>query len=975
MPVADLDDTATRASAIASDGSRPASTRVADLRRLAAGVTDAELLGQIDGYMASLELQREGENLEGVVEMLIARENAEIRQEIIARGEATPEELAAAGYLSHEALDAKAEDGTLQEAFGLIDPNILRRLALRRRRDHGRFADEFSSLAEPKPLKGRGGKSIAKKAAPKLPRPGIPSHSTPRRPTRPSRDAIIDQREVADAAQFAQQVNRYSEQDLRAILDRPHSDPRLLAAARKELAKRQAEAKPKKPAKPDAPEGTRENPINVGGNVQKAAELLAQGKHVELDQPHQVSTLLDELAAYVRRAEAAGEKAPNFNLCNVSVPGTNLFCADTKGHGRIEMPQLSGIPKPGSIAAELADEDGHVDLEMHFRAHLADQGIKVTDDEVPASHLRATQDELNGEKVAGIAGAIRSEGGLDGDPRLFVSSDDYIVDGHHRWAATVGVDAADDRLGDEDMPVARVDMPITELLQQANDFAEEMGIPQKSHGQEDSADKLADDYSLYIDHDPDKHPVVPVSSLIPTKPPESQPESVANATRLMNKAANEGGSKRKPIDVTDNGDGTYTVQDGNATTGAAQASGMTEMPVNVVGKKGSREAVVAQLDGFEDKETGLKLANTRSTASSDGRMDYTSDVVDKDGKKVGKVMRILKADGTLTRDQTTLDPEHQRKGFATRLMDHEEGIWRDAGAKKIDMVPISDSSKGFAEKHGFKPGEGFKVERPIKDAADTTAGSAAGEEAGAVMPDVFDEAETQPAIQSFGTIQEMFDAAKAAEPEFNDILAGGLADDLDALTPSTIEEAVENAENDPDSPQIVMGPIKKMERSMQKINGKYEGDHNRLQDVLRATVVVPHLDDFEGMVNALRENLPEGWEIRKAENRFLDPPPPHNVGATPSGYRDAAVALVSPSGVAAELQMNTAPMFRAKQGEGHTMYEESRQIEEDMRPKSPGTAGTSDREPGVTPARIARLRELEQRSTDLYNAAYEASIA
>ena len=37
---------------------------------------------------------------------------------------------------------------------------------------------------------------------------------------------------------------------------------------------------------------------------------------------------------------AKGGKAPNFNLCNVSVTGSNLFCAESKGIPRIQMPQL-----------------------------------------------------------------------------------------------------------------------------------------------------------------------------------------------------------------------------------------------------------------------------------------------------------------------------------------------------------------------------------------------------------------------------------------------------------------------------------------------------------------------------------------------------------------------------------------------------------------------------------------------------------
>lgn len=218
--------------------------------------------------------------------------------------------------------------------------------------------------------------------------------------------------------------------------------------------------------------------IFVGDDVQRAADLLAAGYRVELDQPRTVSTLLDELNRRVKDAIAKGEDAPSINICDISVPKTNLFCAESKGIPRSQMPQLSGIPVPGSRADDLPKNDkGEVDLSDLFREQLAQEGITITDETEGAAYLRATQSELNGPKVAGIAGAIMDGVEIGGAP-LFVSSDDYIVDGHHRWAALVGVDSSDGQLGDITMDIQRVDMPILELLDRANRFADEMGIPQ-----------------------------------------------------------------------------------------------------------------------------------------------------------------------------------------------------------------------------------------------------------------------------------------------------------------------------------------------------------------------------------------------------------------------------------------------------------------------------------------------------------------
>lgn len=62
---------------------------------------------------------------------------------------------------------------------------------------------------------------------------------------------------------------------------------------------------------------------------------------------------------------------------------------------------------------------------------------------------------------------------------------------------------------------------------------------------------------------------IPTALLTLSKPPESQPKSVANAERLMDSAVRGGTAKRKPISVRRNPDGTYTVLDGNATSGVA----------------------------------------------------------------------------------------------------------------------------------------------------------------------------------------------------------------------------------------------------------------------------------------------------------------------------------------------------------------------------------------------------------------------
>ncbi|MFM2394796.1 MAG: hypothetical protein RLZZ546_2778 [Bacteroidota bacterium] len=198
----------------------------------------------------------------------------------------------------------------------------------------------------------------------------------------------------------------------------------------------------------------------------------------------QISTIIDKLAELGKQAKEKGEQAPNFNLCQVSIPGTNLYCDGNIGIPREDMPQFKGTPEPGSPADKLPrDNSGEVDTEEFFKDMLNKKGIKVSDPvNVPADRLKATQSELVGVKVAGMEGVLE-------DPNhpaykkitapIYVSNDGYVLDGHHRWAAIVAFNAAHP---DKQIPMAVrvIDEPIKPLVKRSNAFAEKIGIKPKA---------------------------------------------------------------------------------------------------------------------------------------------------------------------------------------------------------------------------------------------------------------------------------------------------------------------------------------------------------------------------------------------------------------------------------------------------------------------------------------------------------------
>jgi hypothetical protein len=235
---------------------------------------------------------------------------------------------------------------------------------------------------------------------------------------------------------------------------------------------------------PQDPETARVQQVLPKADLSDAPLSSVASEHLQ-----QVVTRVDKLAQMGQEAISRGEKAPRYNLCRVSIPGTNLFCGANKGISRVEMPQFKGEAIPGSEADKLPKAgNGEVDAEEFFKKMLADEGISVSEPtSVPPDRLRATQMELKGPQVASMSRVLSDRN----DPRyanitapIYVSHDGYVVDGHHRWAAIVAHNAAnpDDQL---EMQVRVIGEDIEPLIERSNKFADGIGIARKPAGKDD----------------------------------------------------------------------------------------------------------------------------------------------------------------------------------------------------------------------------------------------------------------------------------------------------------------------------------------------------------------------------------------------------------------------------------------------------------------------------------------------------------
>lgn len=219
-------------------------------------------------------------------------------------------------------------------------------------------------------------------------------------------------------------------------------------------------------------------------SVKEAIPLILAGKVVSLKNPKKVNTLLDKLAAIAKDAEKKGQKAPNYDACKITVRGVSFFCHSAiatkeypQGIPRVAMPQLKTVPVPGSPADKLPkDEQGRADASGLFLDHLKKLGIPYAEEKVRSESIMASQRELNGPQ---IAKRIAKKDWSPSGP-IYISRDNYIVDGHHKWAASVGRDAKDGKLGDSKVKVIRIDAPITEILHEAVRWTRKQGLVGKA---------------------------------------------------------------------------------------------------------------------------------------------------------------------------------------------------------------------------------------------------------------------------------------------------------------------------------------------------------------------------------------------------------------------------------------------------------------------------------------------------------------
>jgi hypothetical protein len=950
--------------------------RALALKRLR--IQAATTLASIDEAIEEAEGEREHLLIREAVSYV--RDNADLREQIIERGDATPERLDAIGFVSNEDLDEAAERGELVEAtyqalkrideagIGGMAGGLVKWLEKLHPRDRGgKFAKKpgsgmlerrvgRDSRTDHTPDLGRdsGGSGRVKRKV-KAPAAKKPERVFKTQDVKPEELAVQDQeglvpgqRPAGMSRAQAKQERERTPEGQRRLRGQVQSEEEIADATAKDREKRtkDLEKRTDKSIKSGLAraQGTSEgtphwneadevsqrtlldyvrNALTTPSTADAHGEVRDGKRVYHPDRAQLHDAIIDVLLR--RRNEdrtlsATNEYLPSQDAPSVLFMGGGYAAGKSSARkileGRGEVPPdaltidpdqiKSMLPEFAATAAHdpeanlrVYEEAWDVAQELQRRAqerklNIIVDGITNTSVDEVIGRVEGFRDAGYGEpRIAYVdvptdvalkrAADRATKAAKEGDgPNMRHIPEPIMRAVHRDVAATIPALMADPRRGDLGLAIEVYDgqegaLPIataapdartpevhhdpawTRLREKSGEQIGGVDAPESStdpYAQKREGE-LGDEEGVEVNHEDyfnvtSDTPRVPLNKLRPSKPPESQPQSVDNAEKFMDLAAKGEKDKRDPIKVRAESDGTYTVLDGNATYGAAVRKNWRDLPVEVT--NADTAEVTPEARPEDDPRTGV----------------------------VGQALQQVLSDPALA------------------------GLTKDAEA-----MPWSTEEEVYAQ-----------------------------------APDVHEE---------FSRVLDMGEGVSAKIGA--EVHSSASKEEFDAI--------LEKMQANPDVPHIIIGGIKGAKRAREKVDTKYGGNWAKLHDVVRGTVVVPSLDRLQEAVDSVRADAEaRGWSVSAVENRMVSLPGQPDSGPTGSGYSDFNIKLRSPDGFQTELQFNSVPMMLAKEGEGHALYEQERTI----------IANALKRNLPLNTEERARLEDLRRKQRALYTTAWQESL-
>lgn len=382
-----------------------------------------------------------------------------------------------------------------------------------------------------------------------------------------------------------------------------------------------------------------------------AAVDLASG----LPQQTPADTLFDPYASMEQRLAAAMEIATSDGVAPAAA------AAPTEAAPRLEQAErLAPSPAPSvqsstqqSAASAMAGEDNVQAEEAQGQAGVEAgarrQAEEVRQEEVtPAAAMAAgvdlsprapapatlTGNETREELVQQWRDATTADERAEAAGRV-AAFDAAQRSGSVADDGTAGAGAAQEGLQGADREAAGETALSPELIESSSARRERTGYvpegtPEPADGKADKAylkanidtlpdpspEQLPDDPAAYFDLG-SADAMIPTGRLVPSK------KERASATALRRMAASADGfiPKRGAIDVRDNGDGTYTILDGNGSHAAATAMGLSSMPVRIVEAPAGREGWRNSRGYLTPEQDAEMTALYEAAASAKGDFD------------------------------------------------------------------------------------------------------------------------------------------------------------------------------------------------------------------------------------------------------------------------------------------------------------------------------------------------------------------
>jgi hypothetical protein len=223
---------------------------------------------------------------------------------------------------------------------------------------------------------------------------------------------------------------------------------------------------------------------------------------------------------------SAAKRDDHPDLTELSVEGTLLYGDEGMGIARKDMPQIPGKER-GRFLAEIEKSEG----------------ITSTAEEVDPTTLKPVQKEISASRSGAIYNKFREEGGIPEKERILVSSDGFVIDGHHTWGASVAF--AFDNPGTK-IPVYRLSVTAQEALDISLEWSTANGFEGQAIDAKEPAKKSLAWRPLtkHGEHDQKKHGAwaMNVTGDVPALAPDVAPsaqwskEAVAEAKRIRERA-------------------------------------------------------------------------------------------------------------------------------------------------------------------------------------------------------------------------------------------------------------------------------------------------------------------------------------------------------------------------------------------------------------------------------------------------------